>query len=120
MYIDNNIYFPVLTLNILIHGQPIIVPEEQFNGDDEIITKRQRYIKCCKDAAWNRWNKECLLSLRGRNNMKNNQDHTEIAIGDVALIKGDGKRRDKWDIGIVKELFEVKDNIIRAAKRQSK
>ena len=55
MYLDDDIQFPVLTLNILIHGQPIIIPEEQFDDDDKVIKKRQRYIKRCKDAAWNRW-----------------------------------------------------------------
>ena len=56
MYIDDDIQFPVLTPNILIHGQPITIPEEQFDADDEMIKKRQWYIKLYKDAAWNRWN----------------------------------------------------------------
>ena len=95
MYVDDDIQFPVQTPNILIHGQPIIIPEEQFDDDDKIIKKRQRYIKRCKDAAWNRWNKEYLRSLRERHNMKNNQRHMEIAIGDVVMIKGDDKHRSK-------------------------
>ena len=40
----------------------------------------------------------------------------EIATGDVALIKGDNKHRGKWNIGIVEELYEGKDNVIRAVK----
>ena len=104
MYIDDDIQFPVLTPNILIHRQPIIIPEEQFDDDDKIIKKRQRYIKRCKDAAWNRWNKEYLRSLRERHDMKNNQRYMEIAMGDVVLIKGDDKHRGKWNIGIFEEL----------------
>ena len=73
------------------------------------MKKRQRYIKRCKDAAWNRWNKEYLHSLRERHTMKNNQRHTEIEIGDVVLIKGNDKRRGKWNIFIVDELHEGKD-----------
>ena len=120
MYIDNDIQFPVLTPNILIHGQPIITPEEQFDDDDKIIKKQQRYIRRCKDAVWNRWNKEHLRSLRERHNMKNNQRHMEIAIGDVILIKGDDNHWGKWNIGIVEELYEGKDNIIRAVKLRSR
>ena len=30
MYIDDDIQSPVLTTNILIHGQPIIIPEEHM------------------------------------------------------------------------------------------
>ena len=116
MYIDEDIQFPVFTPNILIQAQPITIPEEQFDDDDKVIMKRQRYIKRCKDAAWNRWNKEYLRSLRERHNMKNNQRHMEIATGDVALIKGDNKHRGKWNIGIVEELCEGKDNVIRAVK----
>ena len=35
MYIDDNIQSPILTPKILIHGQPIIIPEEQFDDDDD-------------------------------------------------------------------------------------
>ena len=120
MYIDDDIQFPVLTPNILIHGQPVIMPEEQFHDDAKVKKKRQRYIKRCKDAAWNRLNKEYLRSLRERHNMKNNQRHMEIAIGDVLLIKGDDKHRGKWNIVIVEELYEGKDNVIRAVKLRSR
>ena len=116
MYTDDDIQFPILTPNILIHGQPIPIPEEKFDDDGGVIKKRQRYIKRCKDASWNRWNKECLRSLRERHNMKNNQRHMEIAIGDVVLIKGNDKNRGKWNIGITEKLYERKDNIIRALK----
>ena len=111
MYTDDDIQFPVLTPNILIHGLPIIVPEEQFDDDDVVIKKRQRYIKRYKDAAWNKWNKEYLSSLRKRHSMKINQRHMKIAIGDVVLIEGDNKHRGKRNIGIVEELYERKDNV---------
>ena len=40
----------------------------------------------------------------------------KIAIGDVALIKENNKHRSKWNIGIVEELYEGKDNVIRDVK----
>ena len=40
MYIDDDIEFSVLTA-ILIRGQPITIPKEQFDGDDKVIKKRQ-------------------------------------------------------------------------------
>ena len=116
MYIDDDIQFPVLTPNILIHEQAITIPEKQFDDDDKVNKKRQRYIKRCKDAAWNRWNKEYLRSLRERHNMKNNQRHTEMTIGDVVLITRDDKHRGKWNISVVEELYEGNDNEIRAVK----
>ena len=56
MYIDDNIQLPALTPNILIHEQPITIPEEQLDDDDKVIKKGQRYIKRCKEAVWNSWN----------------------------------------------------------------
>ena len=56
MYIDDDIQLPALTPNILIHEQPITIPEEQLDDDDKVIKKRQRYIKHCKEAVWNSWN----------------------------------------------------------------
>ena len=44
----------------------------------------------------------------------------EITIGDYVLIKTDRKHRGKWNIGIVEELCEGKENIIRAVKLCSK
>ena len=63
MYIDDDIQFPILTPNILMHRQPIAIPKEQFNDDDKIIKNQQRYIKLYKDTTWKRWNKEYLRSL---------------------------------------------------------
>ena len=48
--------------------------------------------------------------------MKNNHRHMEIPFGDVVLIKGDDKHRGKWNIGIVEELPEGKENEIRTVK----
>ena len=42
---DDNIQFLVLTLKILVHGQPITTPEEQFNDAEKAIKKHHRYIK---------------------------------------------------------------------------
>ena len=44
----------------------------------------------------------------------------EISTGDVVLIKRDDKQRGKWNIGIVEELYEGKDNVIRAVKIPSR
>ena len=44
----------------------------------------------------------------------------EIAIGDVAWIRGDNKHRGKQNIRIVEELYKGKDNTIRAVILQSK
>ena len=117
---DDNIQFLVLTLKILIHGQPITTPQEQFNNADKAIKKQHRYIKRFKDAAWNRWNKEYLRYLTNTHNMENYQRHMEITTGHVVLTKGGDKHRSKCNIGIVEELYEGKDSLIRVVKLRSK
>ena len=94
--------------------------KEQFDDDGKVSKKQHLYIKRCKDAAWNKWNKEYLCSLRERYNMKNNQKHMEIAIGDVVLTKGNHKHKGKWNVGVVEELYEGMDNVIRAVNFRSK
>ena len=44
----------------------------------------------------------------------------EIANGDAVLKKGNDKHRGKWNVGIVEELYEGKDNVIRTVKLRSK
>ena len=53
-YLDNDIEQPILTLNILLHGQIINVPDIQLEENNPDIRKRQRYINRCKQAAWRR------------------------------------------------------------------
>ena len=52
--------------------------------------------------------------------MKNNQRHMETAAGGVVLIEKYDKHKSKWNVSIVGELYEVKDNTVRAVKLLSK
>ena len=40
----------------------------------------------------------------------------KIDIGDVVMIKGEDKRRGKWKIGILKEIYRGKDQEIRSVQ----
>ena len=81
------------------------------------LRKRAKYVKKCKDNAWNRWKGEYLKSLRERHNMRcRKENRPALAIGDVVIIKGEERNRNLWRLGIVTKLFEGKDRIVRAAK----
>ena len=92
-YLEEDIEYPVLTPNILIHGQKVNVLEEVLEEDTSTteLRKRYRYIVRCKNAAWERWKKEYLKALRERHNFKNNTKTMSIKVGDVVMIKGDDK-----------------------------
>ena len=38
----------------------------------------------------------------------------QISLGDIVLIKGDGKHKGKWNTGMVDKLYKGKDDVIRA------
>ena len=44
------------------------------------------------------------------------ENQPALAIGDVAVIKGEERNRNLWRLGIINELFKGKDRIVRAAK----
>lgn len=37
-------------------------------------------------------------------------------MGDVVIIRSEDKNRGKWPLGIVEQLYEGKDNVVRAVK----
>ena len=38
----------------------------------------------------------------------------KVSLGDIVLIKGDGKHRRQWNVGMVDKLYRGKDGVIRA------
>ena len=81
------------------------------------LLKRAKYVKKCKDNAWNRWERGYLESLRERHNMGcRKENRPALAIGDVVIIKGEEQNRNLWRLGIVTELCKGKDRIVRAGK----
>ena len=80
------------------------------------MRKRARYLKWCKDALWLCWRGEYLRALRERHVMKNNKSEVKLKAGDVVLIKGKERNRDKWNIGIAEEMIKGWDGIVRVVK----
>ena len=81
------------------------------------LQKRAKYVKRCKDNAWNRWKGEYLKSLREIHNMRcRKENRLALAIGDIVMIKGEERNRNLWRFGIVIEPFKGMDESARAAK----
>ena len=117
-YIEDDIQYPILTPNIMVLGLDTVMLEEDLEEEDDKNSwkKRQKYIVRCKDAAWRRWKREYLRALREIHNMVHKTKVVKIDIGDMVMINGKDKRRGKWKIGIVKELFQGKDQKIRSVE----
>eukprot|EP00794_Sanderia_malayensis_P018542 gene18542-biopygen15623 len=116
-YCEDDIELPTLTPNMLIFGKSNYLPlENPSDIDDKDLRKRARYLRKCKDALWKRWQGEYLRALRERHNVMHKVTQRELEIGDVVTIKGDEKNRGQWKIGIVEELIQGRDGIVRAVK----
>ena len=48
--------------------------------------------------------------------MQHKSEAVNINVGDVVMIKDESKKRGKWKIGIISELFQGKDDQIRGAR----
>ena len=102
-YMEEDIEFPVLTLNLLVLGEQLIIPnEDPENIKDKDIRKCQKYIQKCKEVAWNRWRSEYLT--------------LEVKLGKVVVIKDEEQNRAQWNIGIMTDVYPRKDGRMRAVK----
>ena len=79
------------------------------------MRKRAKFLKRCKDAMWKRWTQEYIRGLRERHVQFKGRP-LSLAVGDVVIIRSDGRNRGEWPLGVVQELYEGKDGIVRAVK----
>jgi hypothetical protein len=116
-YVEDDPELPVLTPNVMITGQHSIlaVEDEEFTEEEE-MRKRAKHILKCKQAIWKRWTGEYLRALRERHNLKYEGKERIPKLDDVVLIKDDSRNRGKWSVGIVEELYQGRDGVVRGAK----
>ena len=116
-YVEDDHELPVLTPNAIITGQPCVLPvDDEESTEEEEMRKRAKHILKCKKAMWKRWTGAYLRALRERHNLKYEGKERTPKVGDVVLIKDDSRNRWKWSVGIVMELYEGRDGVVRGAK----
>ena len=118
-YIEEDIQRPILTPNSMILGRDTKMVDGNMTEDEEedlSWRKRQKYVKRCKDVAWKRWQRGYVTALHERHNMQHKSKVVNINVGDVVMIKIESKKRGRWKIRIISELFQGKDDEIRDAQ----
>lgn len=116
-YLEDDVQMPTLTPNAMLFVGSTFVPELEAHHVQEVdLRKRARYLLKCKDAMWRRWSSEYLRGLRERHNQKHERKSFTVAKGDVVIIKSDERNRGKWPLGVVEELYEGRDGVVRAVK----
>jgi len=63
---------------------------------------------------WSRWKREYLTSLRETHNVSSGTNKERIKVGDVVIVHEDVPRL-KWQLAVVTELQQGKDNAVRSA-----
>ena len=69
-----------------------------------------------KDALWRWWTGEYLRSLRERHRLKYGDKKCTLAVGDVVVIQSPEQNRNCWPLGIVEQLIEGRDGVVRGAR----
>ena len=119
-YVEDDPQLPVLTPNSLLFGQPNLLPElEHHHLESPDLRRRAKYLKRCKDAMWRRWTDDYLRGLREQHRLKHPGSQSDIAVGDVMLVKDDERNCGKWKMGIVVEVIIGRDGIARAARKKT-
>ena len=119
-YVEDDSQLPVLTPNSLLFGPPNLLPElEHHHLETPDLRKRAKYLKRCKDTMWRQWTDDYLRGLRERHRLKHPGNQSDIAVGDVMLVKDDERNRGKWKMAIVDELIAGRDGIVRAARMKT-
>ena len=85
-----------------------MIPDNLLDEDTPEIKRRQRYINKSKETAWKRKENGYLRSLWEKHNMLHNTKEIKIEVRDVVLIKGEEKKKRKWNIRIEEELYKGK------------
>ena len=113
-----------LTLSHLVVGRRLMtIPEdcaikEEKESDNELLTRRQRYLILLLSHFWNRWRNDYVLSLREhlRNVVKRN-DAPVITVGDIVTVMAENKsHRGSWKLAKVEEVIKGTECEIRGAR----
>ena len=116
-YVEDDVQFPMLTPASFLFQRTNRLPEQEHWREENVdLRKQAKYLKSCKDALWKRWTREYLAALRERRRCNGEGKPTSLNEGDVVLIRSEERNRGKWTVGVVVELFNGRDGVVRGAK----
>ena len=116
-YVEEDVQLPMLTPNVLLFGQPNLLPEMGPDRMEEAdLRKRAKYLLRCKEVLWSRWTREYVKALRERHNLIHKTKSMSVKAGDIVLIKGEERNRGKWKLGVVDTPIPGRDGVVRAVR----
>jgi hypothetical protein len=116
---EDGISYP-LTPSQLIYGRQINTSpnDRQFEivSTQQSLTRKAKYQKRILSQFVKRWKREYLLSIREGSRVVNGREGQHVAVGDIVILKEDGRPRLFWKLAKIQDLIQSADGIIRAAK----
>ena len=105
---EEDVQSTVITPNSLLflRANQLLEPSHHLIENKD-LRKRYKYLQKCKDTVWKRWSTEYLRSLRER---------YIASVGEVVIIQSEQKNRGAWVLGIIIELIQGRDGVIRGVK----
>ena len=104
----------------LCNGRRII--NSSNGGHFEIFTtnaslsKRIKQYRHLLQQFTNKWRNDYLLSLREKHAQGSHRKGSEIAVGDVVVLKNDSTQRMFWKLAVVENIVPDKDRDVRATR----
>ena len=118
---EEGVSYP-LTPAHLIYGRRIASEpsDRQFEiiSTHKSLTKKAQYHKRLLEQFTNSWKKEYLTSLRETSVFLYRPSQEIIQVGDIVLLRNEGKPRAFWKLAKVTELVRGRDGAVRSAKIQ--
>ena len=116
-YLEDDVELPVLTPNCFLLQRPNDLPENHPHlEENRDLRKRAKFLQRVKDSLWNRWTREYLTSLRERHRLLKAKEEKHPSEGDIVLIKGEDKNRNRWKMGRVTRLIHGRDQVVRGVQ----
>ena len=108
----------IITPHHLIFGDSILnrnLKDEIQQEDNCTLTKRLQHLQTVLTHTKKRWRHEYLTELREYHKDRKYPNST-VKVGDVVLVEDCKLPRIRWKMGVVVELIESNDGLIRGCK----
>ena len=121
-YIGEDCDQPVLTPNTLMGRTSTQFLEQDLDSlnyteEDQIVTKRMRYLEKVRLQLRKRWQNEYLHALQERHTRDSDQKQKIPQPGAIVLLTDTlNQRKPEWRLGKVIEVIRGRDNVIRGMK----
>lgn len=109
----------VADMSTLSPNQLLLLNEEpgNFPGSfqkNDMYKQRWRFIQYLSNQFWKRWLKEYIPELQRRSKWYLKQEN--VKVGDVVLLQEENTPRFLWPLGLVVEVKEGRDKLVRTVK----